>query len=368
MVRMSDYAKLTDDEKIEKFLQAIQAAFSGMGDTKYWPANPPQIEVYFDDILAISIFEKFKEDRGKFERALGRVEPEILKTILYSGGGITGLKVARRKYEGYKLSTEELKDFIVCILDSIAARRRGDEFCLEGKNLVWGPKEAEEVVKETSWESAKSLGLKRAIAGLNVTAESLTWALFFDIYRSAGMRIHGPYQIQEGILLCRDFCNLNPPVWNLQNRYPELKAYLIYERDVKINIDFVNHPIYKTPIADRLKSYSIISKSPLKTLKEIEELKEYYSQLRQRQAVHIEALNPLEIVRKGAEIHYFMLKDFFKFYGEDWRPPKEVYERIDRMGLKYWKRYKYSKRPQHPQEEKGLWAKRTYDPRRVDVS
>lgn len=365
---MFEYSKLTDDEKIEKFLQAIQAAFSGMGEAELWPANAPQIEASFSDILAVSIFEKFREDRKEFEKALGRVEPEILKTLLYSGGGITGLKVARRKHDGYKLSIEELKDFVVCILDSIAARRRGDEFCLEGKNLVWGPKEVGEAVKKTSWESAKDLGLKRAIAGLNIAAESLTWTLFFDIYRSTGMRIHGPYQTQKGILLCRDFFDLNPPIWNLQNRYPELKVYLIYEKGAKITIDFVDHPIYKTPIVDRLKFYSILSKGRLRTLEEIEELKEYYSQLRQRQATHIEALNPLEIVRKGAEIHYYMLKDFFEFYGEDWRPPKKVYERIDREGLKYWKRYKYRERPQRPQEEKGLWAKRTYDPGRVDIS
>lgn len=356
---MFEYSKLTDDEKIEKFLQAIQVAFSGMGEGEFWPANAPQIEASFSDILAVSIFEKFKGDKEKFKKALDRVEPEVLKALLYLGGGIIGLKVARI-YEDYEISIEELKDFVVCILDSVAKRRKGDEFCLGGKNLVLSSEEVKRLIKKTKWPAAKELELKKAIAGLNVTAESLTWAIFYDIYRYAGMLIHGPYQVSRGILLCREFPDLNPPIWNLQNRCPKLKVHLIYEEGVEIKIDFLNHQIYEVPIVDSLRFYSIATDKPLKTLKEIGELDNYYSRLRQEQAERVGGLKPLEIIKKGAKIHYYMLKDFFEFYGEDWWPPKEVYERIGRMGLKYWKRYR---RPRHPHQEKGLWARKVFDPR-----
>lgn len=354
-----EYSKLTDDEKIEKFLQAVQTAFSGMGEVALWPANAPQIEASFSSILAVSIFEKFKEDRKRFGKALDRVEAEILRALLHSGGGIIGLKVAKR-HEGYKISPEEFKDFIVCILNSIAKGRKEDPFCLEGKNLVLSTEEAESLSKGPDWGEAKDPKLKRAIAGLNVAAESLTWALFYNIYRNAGMLIHGPYQMPKGILLCREFPDLNPPIWNLQNRCPKFKVHLIYEKGVEIKIDFLNHQIYEVPVVDSLRFYSIATDKPLKTLKEIGELGNYYSRLRQEQAERVEGLKLLEIIKKGAETHYYMLKDFFEFYGEGWWPPKEVYERIDRMGLKYWKRYR---RPRHPHQEKGLWARKVFDPR-----
>lgn len=353
---MKPYEKLTSDEKIERFLEAVEIAHSGMDPNEFWPATSAQIEAYFDDILAVSIFEKFKKDKEKLKKALDCVEPEILKTLLYSGGGIIGLKVAR-KFEGYKCTVKEFKDFVVCVLDSIAERRKGDEFCLGGKNLAVGPKEIEKLVKETSWEKARGSEIKKAIAGLNATAESLTWAIFYDIYRYAGMLIHGPYETSRGILLCREFFDLNPPIWNLQNKYPKLKIYLVYGDDAEISIDFANHQTYETPIVDKLIFYSIVDSKPLETLEEIEELDEYYSDLRKKQVETVERLEPLEIVKKGAEIHYYLLKDFFAFYGEDWRPPQTVYERINSIGLKYWK--KYGK----PRVYEKSWTRKVYDPR-----
>lgn len=354
-----EYFQLTKAEKIERFLAAVAAAFSGMGEAELWPASPPQVEMYFSDILAVSLFEKFKKDKKRFGKALDCVEAEILRTLLYSAG-IIGLKVVKM-FEGYKISVEEFEDFVVAILDSIARRRQGDEFTLEGTNPVFGREEVEELVRKERWEKVRDSTIKKVIARLNVAAESLTWTLFYDNYRSAGMRIHGPYLTLKGVLLCRDFFDLNPPMWNLQNKYPGLKALLIYKDDVKITVDFVNHLLYSSPIVDKLQFYAITAQKPLRSLRGIEELEDYYLGLGKRQAASVESLPPLEVIKKGAEIHYYMLKDFFGFYGEDWRPPEEVYERINRLKLKYWQRYR--KPSGHPHKESGSWARRAYDPR-----
>lgn len=358
---MRPYSELAIDEKIERLLAAVETTHSGMDPNEFWPATSAQIEAYFDDILAVSIFKKFKKDKGKFKKALARVEPEILKTLLCSGGGIIGLKVARR-FENYPLSTEEFKDFVVCILDSIAERRKDDEFCLAGTNLALSQEEVGELARKTTWKKAEGSGIKKAIAGLNVTAESLTWAIFYDIYRNAGMLIHGPYETSKGILLCRDFFDLNPPIWKLKNKYPKLKIYLIYEDGVEISIDFVNHQTYKAPIVNRLKFYSVTADKTFATLREVEKLDDYYSGLRKKQVETVESLKPLDVVKKGTEIHYYMLKDFFTFYGEGWEPPRKVYERIEKFGLKYWKRYG------KPRVYGEFWAKKLYDPRNDFVS
>lgn len=357
LMTMVDYSKLSTGRKIEKFLEAIQTAHAGMDPNEFWPATPAQIEAYFDDILALNIFEKFKSNKDKFIKALDSVEPEVLKTFLYSGGSIVGLKVAK-KFEGYKLKKTDFIDFVVTILDSIIKRRRQDPFCLGGKNIVLGSKDVDKLLKNRTWVKAKDTELKKAVVGLNVTTESLVWSLFYDIYRSVGMLIHGPYPTSKGILLARDFFDLEPPIWKFSNAYPQLAVYLIYEDTVDIRIDFANHPVYASPIVDKLKFFWIKADRQLKTVKEIEDIDEYYSALRKKQVAHVESLEPVEIIKKGAEIHYYMLKGFFDFYGEDWRPPQIVYDRIDRLGPKYWERYK---RPRN--YGGGTWARKIYDPR-----
>ena len=358
----TNYSLLTKEEKLEKFLQAVELAFSKMDTTSFWPASAAQIDASFCDLLAVAVFERFKKDRQVFTRALSQVEAELLRTFLICSG-IIGLKVAKL-YEGYSLSTAEFEDFVVAILDSIASRRKGDEFCLKGTNPALSPQEIQHLLKEKGWQQAKNSRIRRAIARLNVTLESFTWTLFYDIYRYAGMVIHGPYITSQGVLLCRNFFNLNPPLWQIDNQYPTIDVYLIYEKGTKITIDFANHQFYPTPIVDKLRFWRVSSpRQRFESLAAIEELESYFSQLREKQAKRVESLKPLEIIKKGAEINYFMLKEFFAFYGDDWRPPKKVYERIERFGMKYWKRFAKMKMP-----HTGSWARKAFDPRTDFIS
>lgn len=343
---------MNKDRRIDRLLDAIEQAFAGIDSGSVWPCRVPQIEAYYSDIIAVELFEKFLKDQGRFKKALAQVKVDTLRTSLYSCT-IIGLKVAR-KYEGYKLNNDDFIDFIISFCDVIKDNVWNDEFCADGRNLILGPKEIAKILKEKNWQEAEEEGIQREMAALNIGTESLTWALYFDAYRCGGMYLHGPYETPRGNLIIRDFYDLNPPFWKTNNRFPVLQTLLIYEKDIEAKIDFMDHILYKEPVVKKLRQFVVIANKPLKTKPEIEDLDEYYSELRQKQVKKVESLPPIEIVKKGAEIYYYLFKDF---YGEDWLPPKKFYNRVDRLGLKYWRRFNtIKKRP-------ASYFRKLYDPR-----
>lgn len=353
---MKPYAQLNRNEKIEAFLQTIEATHAAMDPSGFWPAPAACIEAYFGDILAVDLFEKFKKDQEQFARALNRIKAEILKLTLYSGWGQIGLKVAK-KFEGYQITTKQISDFVVGILDAVARQRPRDPLCLGGTNPVLSRQEIGGLLDKPGWEGAGDPKLKKAVAGLNITAESLTWSLFYDINRCGGMRIHGPYQTAEGTMVVRDFFDLAPPLWKLKNQYPKLQTCLIYDEGIDIQIDFANHIVYDAPIINRLQLYRIVADRPLRTLDQIKKLDDYYSARRKRQTAAVNALEPAGIIKKGAEIAWYLLGGFWDFYGQDWQPSELVAKRIKGLGLKYWRRY------QKPRPHTRQRTRLLFDPR-----
>lgn len=343
------------DKRIDRLLDSIEQAFSGIDSTTVWPCCVPQIEAYYGDIIAVDLFERFLKDRNKFKKALSRVKVDTLRTSLYSCS-ILGLKVAR-KYEGYKLSDEDFVDFVLTFCDAIKDQVLSDEFCADGKNFTLKAKEVRQILKKKDWQKAEGEELQREIAAFNVGTESLAWTLYFDAYRSGGMYLHGPYEVPNGLLIIRDFYDLNPPFWKINNEFPTLQTLLIYERDIRVKIDFMDHIFYEKPVVRKLRQFAIIANKSLKTEQEIENLENYYSHLCQRQVRAVESLKPIEIIKKGAEIYYYLFKDFFELYGENWHSPKRFYERVDEVGLKYWQRYSTIK------AQPASYFRKLYDPR-----
>ncbi len=346
---------MNKDERIDRLLDTLEVAQEGMDGTTFWPCHPAQIEAYFSHFFALDLLDKFKEDKRKFERGLKMVKIGVLRQLFYSFA-IVGLKVAN-KFEGYKIPTRDIVDFTVCILDVVKNQTQGDEYCLDGKNLLLGKFEAEKIVEMSGWQKPENLEKKKILAHLTVGAEALVWSLFYDFLRQGGVEVHGPYETSKGMLLIRDFYDLDPPVWKTNNKYPQLKMHLLYQFPIDIKIDFANHLVYKKAILEKLKGFLVVSNNKVISIEEIKKIDEYYAKLREKQVKSVESLPPLEMVRKGVEIFYYLMKDFFDFYNQDWHPPEEVYNNIKKVGLKYWERYKPTKR-----EGPSVFRK-LYDPR-----
>ena len=190
------------------------------------------------------------------------------------------------------------------------------------------------------------LTIKKEIGNLIVSLDSLIWSLYFDPYRSAGSEIHGPYLVGNYYILIRDYFDLNPQeIWPIKNKYSSIKMYLKYPKDTGIKINFIDQVNSAKPLGKELVSFSIlVDGKKITSLEDINSLCSYFSILTEHQSKKVNQLTPQEIIKKGAQIYYYSNRNFFNYYKEDWRPSKEVFDRIDDWGLKFWNQYKNSEK------------------------
>lgn len=77
----------------------------------------------------------------------------------------------------------------------------------------------------------------------------------------------------------------------------------------------------------------------LNSIKDVVELSGYLDKLREKHTQYINSLKPMQIIGKGAEIVSYLYKGLWDYYGEDWRSEREMVERIDKDGFRYWNLY-----------------------------
>jgi len=330
---------------LEKFLLAIKKTFSLMDPRATWPALALQLEPYFAEDISLNLFKKFKKNPQRFKKALKRLRLFTLQASLYHTE-ITGLK-AVKKFHLFPLKRKDILDFIFCFFDVIKEKTYGEIFSLDGTHKVLSKKEVSKIEKEIPFIRV-SPEIQKNISFLVVALENFVWALFFDPFVCAGSERHGPYFLSDGsLLLVREYFNLNPKeIWKNYCKYHSCKLYLKYKKNTKIKIDYANH-VYLEDSKNGLLSFSLfVDEKRISSLDEIKRLYFYFSSLGKIQAEKVNTLSPKEIIKKSVEIYYFRYKDFFKFYKESWHPPKEVYKKIDKIGLKFWnyfKKYQYQK-------------------------
>lgn len=336
---------LSETNTLNKFLLAVRRSYSDMDAARTpWPANASQIEAYFSDIIATAIFDKFKKDPVKCKKALSALTLFILYASLYHTE-IVGLKVGKI-FEGYPANQKDILDFTLFIFNVIRSKTQDDIFCLNGSHKVLTKKEIKEIEKTQEWTEAKDQKIKKEISNLIISLESSVWALYFDSFSCAGKEIHGSYQTADkNIVLIRDYFNLDPKeIWSVKGKYQSVRICLKYPKKAGIKLDYANHIKSTKPLLNELVSFSIlVDGKQVAALFEIHSLFRYFSRLAKKQAERVNALPPLEILKKGAEIYYYRYKKFFEYYGEDWQPPQRVYNRINSLKLKWWKRYENKK-------------------------
>ncbi len=345
---------------LDAFLDAIVKAHSEMDITQCWPAHPAQIEASISDLIAMRLFHKYQQNKSKFFQALNHVRIDSVRTYLYQAG-LVGLKVARVHPKlGHKITIKDTENYLLNALKALQKRIHSDVLCRDKKNLLSSAEQIRNLIQKQFVTKLSAVD-QREIANLNVTAESLSWAMFYDMYRSGGFVIHGPYETSEGKLLVRENTDLNPPFWPFKSEYQNLKIFLLYDQDIEISCDFANHFTYRKPILYKLKAYRIENNGRvIDSLTRILELTHVLEKYRSQHVKHIESLSPSQIISKGAEISAYLFKNLWEYYDEDWHPSQETYHRIDTDGLKYWQEYQALK---DQKERPPEYYRRLYDPR-----
>lgn len=323
---------------IQKFVKAMKRAFQGLGCNRLWPAEAAQIQAYFNSFLATWFFEKYKENPKKFREGLKKLQANHLYSLLYDVV-VVGLKVAKR-FENYPINQKEIVDFVTFIASVAYEKIRNDIFCVEGTNKILSKDEVTNIIKNTKWIKTNK-EISKEVAKLSIAADSLDWSLYFDAHPIGGMVTHGPYRCKDGMLIIKDWFDLNPPSWAVENKHPKLLMYLIYRPIKDLRFDIMNHFTTKQNMPKKLVKFSVVRGKKIMNAEQIKKLTSYYNRLTLKQTQYVNSLKPLDIIVKGTEICYYAYKIFFDYYKMNWRPPKKVYINIKQQRLKYWNRYKF---------------------------
>lgn len=343
---------------VEEYLQAIETSVGNSGSVHFWPLSPGQIDSYFIDIFAETFLEKLRQDTQRFKKAIFHLPANVLRWF-FCPQIILGLKLAR-KFENYQVTENEMVDFLFVVYDVLQAKVESHPFCLDGENRIFKKKELSIFLKHIKWIENSNEN-KKLINYLSLDLESFVWSVDFDLF-AYGVTWHGPYLLSANkTLLIKKFIDLNSEVWRNDIRFSNIDLLFLFSGPLRVKIDFMTHIFYSEPIWESLAKYAVfVDGIPKNNLEDIEKMSEYFSKQRQKQVGLVNALTPRELIFRGVEINYYMFRQFFEFYNEDWHPPRIVAERIEKWGLKYWKMFT-RKKDEKPASLKYL--RKLFDPR-----
>lgn len=354
------------NEQIDKFLLAIEQSFEGLNPRTNWPLNGAQIDSYFDVDEALDMYYRIKnlrETKTLKEIAEIMPAPDIIRIFLQHNA-IIGLKVAK-KLKIDEISIQERVDYTLFLFQILREKVKGDIFCLDGKNTLLDNKELKDLLKSTTWNYIQEMHDKKKISFLTISANSMVYSLYFDPYMTGGFYIHGPYDVSpefggDALLLVREYHNLCPKeLWpDLEMPYTKLKILAVY-KDLDLKINFVNHPITKDSIGDKLVAYNIYLDNQEINLSNIDELTKLFHKISSSQTKKINSWNNLDKVRMGAKIVFYLFKDFRELMGDTWIPKNYIEQTIEEFGDEFIKKFDFSGKKIPNLEH---W-KRAFDPR-----
>lgn len=345
------------EEEITDFLKVIEQDFAELGGG--WPVIAPQVKSYFHDIFYTGLYEKYQQDVFKFKRAISLLPITVLRIFLLRDSSLA-LKIAR-KYHGLKINDDEIINFFLTVVEVLERKTCGDPFSLNKELLILGNKQVKKGLAG-EWFIPKNDNERKEINSFSITLQSFVWSVQYDVF-AYGVYWHGPYRLQdETLLLIKELFDFNLPFWEKVD-YSKARIYYLFSQKGDMEVDVIGNLIYKTSIWENfLKAKIFLDDKEINSIMEIQRLDEYFSEARKKQVRVVEKLTPQEIIKKGIEIYHFMFRDFFSFYGKDWKPSPQINKRVKELGLYYWDKFNVSD-DKMDREQTRRFLRKLYDPR-----
>ncbi len=344
-------------DDFNRYLNAIENSFMDYSPDEVWPLSAVQIEAYFDVDEAIEMYYIIEKLKGKNIDSIMELFPrQVCMKYSLIHNFIVGLKVANmlgiKKY-----SKEEIINHLMFFISIMKNKQENDVFD-NNSNKIYNKKLIEEQLNKTFIKTNKQniKQLKRLIT----ISDALVYSLYYDVFISAGLERHGPYDVSKKYgpgtkMIIFDYYDLKPSViWsNLKNlEYRNLKISLIYKNS-KVKINFINRIISDNDFINNVLYFSVESDKK----STINRLIEDFSNLVYNQTKYVSELSDLDKVRKGALIYHYQFRELRNKYLGDWKP-KYIETTISKFGDKFIKKFSKPKN-RTPKEFRDI-----YDPRK----
>lgn len=343
----------------------IDAITTGINDAnELWPLAPGQLMPYIDADQSVDMYDKLKqlEKEGMAEQDIAQLfeRPIFIKMFLLNTG-IVGMKSAN-VYEK-RATLEDQVDFVTRMLNLAKILNQDDRNYITSRNLLWDDKQVSKFIAETDWDQTTS-DFAKAINILSVNILALNWALYWDYFPEAGHELHGPYEVEgyepNSKMVVKDYFNLaSGDVWEHAKDFPynEFRLAQIYSTD-KMYINFGNRLVGDGLTAHNTHFALFVDGKRVSDLDKIQEISLEMKKLADQQTKHVNSLEPMEKVRKGAKITYFTRKKFYTHFDKDWYPEKMVEGTIKAIGTKFIDENGEAK-PMSLEDKREMWDPRT---------
>lgn len=329
--------------RINLFLRSLEKAFATAGEIAPWPVHVSIPSIYCGDFEASDLFSKLKkiskEDQPSKILSKLMVGPSVAKALLMDL--ICGLKVAKPS-----ISVDERVWFVENYFDGVENLQAGDIFCLDDTNQILTLSGAQNLFEKTPWiwlESSRTLqDLARSLYKASAATKSLIWSLYFYGWDDIGYEIHGPYEVTDKSgkklrLVITDYFDLKPTLlWNSMESFPyhSIKLRALYDKNVDLSVDMFCHFVNKGNLLNTTSGiYLEVNGIPIRTKEAADGFIKVVLDKVSKQHDAIEGMTKEQVIKKYIESRYYAFRRWRMYFHEDWRPPKEVLQRIKNWGI-----------------------------------
>lgn len=318
------------NNKINKLLQTmaeIVVGEAGKGEAlgfQLWPFHPEYGFLFFAPAWLdrfYSILRKIKERQISNEKIAGLFKaPSRIVQIFWILGSIRQSRL-----------NEKQRIWLVEQLLDLLNIYRKNIFCEDGKNIIWDSIKVKKVGKDVELNGITGENLFKLLYSLESTLWMYTELIYF-MGHPLGHSFQGPYQMNSRKLVVRRYFYLKPEFWKFTQKlaFNEVEILELYSKDAEIQFGFDEKGFKTSTIyRDKFIKFKIsVNNKQLVTEGELKNALDNLNEVAKRGIQHIQTLDKKDLIAKFAESWFYLLKPFCDFLGEDWHPPKEIYDNI----------------------------------------
>jgi hypothetical protein len=315
---------------IQPFVESSYQLFIHHDPQSHLPFDAWGLHPYYADLWLKKIYEmivKFEEKRLRISDHLN----------YFSNLSSTRFIILNNTIQ-YQTSGMDNPEMIVKIQDffinSLKLRAKEDLFALE-KNIDLDEKRLNELIKsrpftKASFEESKELGK------ILVALASLTHGLYNDWCTDFNYEISGPYYRNNKTILIRSFPDSSPSsIWpEIDWSYNNFSIITEYE-NLTAKIAFVGcHIVYSDNVIKKLSGYNFrVDEKEIAGLDELKRLREKIMPIAVKQYEKFMGMDFENQKIKYVFQENYQIKMLFDLVGMDWKPSKEILDRIKNKEL-----------------------------------